>query len=97
MARTFTCVAEDHGDGWEAICLDFDIAVQGDTFEDVRRMLEEAVHSYLAIVRMEDAATQKRLMRRSVPLSLRLSYAARIFWQSIWNARQTAFNVPCHA
>ena len=28
------CIAAGHGDKWEAICLDLDLAVQGHSFEE---------------------------------------------------------------
>ena len=35
MDRMVRCYAKGHTGDWEAICLDLDIAVQGESFEDV--------------------------------------------------------------
>ncbi len=43
MRRIVRCVAEGRGDEWEAICLDLDIAMQGQSFEDVFASLNKAI------------------------------------------------------
>ncbi len=43
MARTLRCYAEGRDDSWEAICLDPDIAVQGESFAEVVDSLNEAI------------------------------------------------------
>ena len=35
MRKLLRCYAERHHGQWEAFCLDFDIAVQGSSFEEV--------------------------------------------------------------
>ena len=70
------CMAEGTQGQWEAICLNFDIAVQGDTFEEVYHSLDEAVRSYLETVHTYPEDDKRRLLSRSVPLWLRLKFAA---------------------
>ena len=45
--RSLRCYAEGRDGDWEAICLDLDIAVQGSSFEEVFRSLQEAISLYL--------------------------------------------------
>jgi predicted RNase H-like HicB family nuclease len=43
----FTAIIEREGDGYVALCPDLDVASQGDTIEEARRNLEEAVTLFL--------------------------------------------------
>ena len=43
----FTAIIEREGDGYVALCPDLDIASQGDTIEEARRNLAEAVTLFL--------------------------------------------------
>jgi predicted RNase H-like HicB family nuclease len=45
--REFTALVEREGDGYVALCPEFDIASQGDTVEESRRNLSEAVALFL--------------------------------------------------
>jgi predicted RNase H-like HicB family nuclease len=45
--REFTALVEREGDGYVALCPEFDIASQGDTVEEARRNLAEAVALFL--------------------------------------------------
>ena len=49
MAKKILCYAEGGNGEWEALCLNFDLAVQGASLEDVRHDLEEGL--YLDYVR----------------------------------------------
>jgi hypothetical protein len=74
------CVAHGSRRGWEALCLDFDIAVQGDSFEEVRHNLEDAVRTYVEDAMQEDEPHRSRLLNRRAPLGIRLLWAARLFF-----------------
>jgi len=67
------CYAEGCEGRWEAFCLNFDIAVQGVSFESVRDKLTEAVQLYLATVNELPAADRKRLLARRAPISVWLT------------------------
>ena len=43
----FTALVEREGDGYVALCPEFDVASQGDTVEEARRNLAEAVGLFL--------------------------------------------------
>ena len=45
--RRFTAVIEREGDGYVAICPEFDVASQGDTVEEARSNLAEALTLFL--------------------------------------------------
>lgn len=98
------CVAEGSDSrGWQAICLDLDIAVQGETLDEVRSALNSAVRSYVIdVLALKDGRDKYRLLNRRAPLLLRLNYAARLAWQSLNAHRRDggmreSFEIPCHA
>jgi len=45
--RTFTAAIHREGDGYVALCPEFDVASQGDTVEQARDNLREAVELFL--------------------------------------------------
>ena len=75
MARTLHCYATGQDEEWEAICLDLDISVQGRSFQEVFRSLEEAIALYLESVAELPENERAHLLNRSVPLKLRLQFA----------------------
>jgi predicted RNase H-like HicB family nuclease len=68
------CYASGRDGDWEAICLDFDIAVQGKSFEEVFQLLNEAIAVYLESVNGLPEQERIRLLRRSAPLAVRLKF-----------------------
>jgi predicted RNase H-like HicB family nuclease len=46
MTQTFTALIQREGDGFVALCSELDIASQGDTIEEARRNLIEAVELF---------------------------------------------------
>jgi hypothetical protein len=54
-------------DGWEAICVDFDIAVQGDSFADVTKKLCEALDCFAEYVDALPAEERERSLNRRAP------------------------------
>ena len=81
MEDEVLCVARRHGEVWEAFCLNFDLAVQGRSFDEVRGLLSEAVKSYVEDASAETEPARSRLLRRGVPLHVRLLWASRFFWR----------------
>lgn len=45
--KRFTAIIEREGDGFVALCPDVDVASQGDTIEEARQSLQEAVALFL--------------------------------------------------
>lgn len=47
MTRHITAIIEREGDGYVALCPEVDVASQGDTIEEARKNLQEAVELFL--------------------------------------------------
>lgn len=100
MARTLRCYAEGEDGEWEAICLDLDIAVQGNSFEDVFGSLRQAVALYLRTVGDLPDEQQAPLLKRPVPFSVRLkflAYAARGLFSAEDDKQRHQFTMPVAA
>ena len=66
--RTFTALVQREGDGWVALCPELDVASQGQTIEDARANLREAVELFLETA--SDAEVQQRLHSETYLTSL---------------------------
>lgn len=72
--------AERQCDQWVAVCLDFTLAAQADTLEEVRSKLDAQIEDYLYDALQGDArAHAYQLLQRRAPLYFWLKY-----W-SIWS------------
>jgi hypothetical protein len=71
------CYAERIGSQWQAFALDFDLAAQGDSFEQARQKLDAMIRDYIleALVG-DDRAHAMQLLSRRAPLSM----WARYYW-----------------
>ena len=80
-----------HGTDWEAICVDFDIAVQGNSLEEVGRELRDAVDTFLDYVDDLPESERGQFLSRKSPLGLRLRLEAayRSFQMLRWLRVQT--------
>jgi len=70
-AMTLRCYAWGREGDWEAICVDLDIAVQGESFDDVYRSLNVAVRDYIATTTEFSPEVRERLLGRRTPSWLR--------------------------
>jgi hypothetical protein len=77
------CYAEGRRGRWEAVCLDFDIAVNGETFEAVVQHLEEAVDLYVGRLAELPPEERKRLLSRRSPLAMRVKF--------LWHVLRSTF------
>jgi hypothetical protein len=96
------CVAHGHNGIWEAFCLDFDLAVQGVSLGDVRERLEHAVVDYVSAASAEAEPARSQLLSRRAPFFVRLSWAARFFFGTIFGRSRDSgsavgFPISCHA
>jgi hypothetical protein len=87
------CVASGRGHEWEAFCLDFDLAVSGESFEAVRTSLFNAINMYIATAAAQPEPVRKRLLARKAPLLVRLVWAWRAFWSTL-SIRASRDDVP---
>ena len=71
--RLVHCFAEGQEAVWEAFCVDFDLAVQGSSFDDVYHKLNDQISLYKESVAALPSADQERLLNRRMPLSTTLS------------------------
>lgn len=88
MNAPLTCYARG-GDGlWEAICLVFNISVQGESLEEVSDLLKEAVVTYVEDASKEDEPTRSELLlHRRAPLYVRLSWIGGFVWAALYGRR----------
>lgn len=100
--KTLWAYAHGHSDCWEATCPDFDISVEARTFDEARRLLEEAVATYVQDALRETPRNAERLLNRRAPLWLRARLAVT-FLRHIGARRrqpremQAGFDIPCPA
>jgi len=87
--RSLQCIAYRTQDIWRAICLDLEFAVQGDSLNDVRVMLVDAIQSHVEQVMTLDEPARSRLLNRSVPLQVRAKFAIRLFLATLFDRRQS--------
>lgn len=69
------CYAEQEGEYWVAVCLNFNLAAQGDSFEEVKAKLEAMISEYVYdALEGEDKPYAAQLLSRTAPLSLWIRY-----------------------
>lgn len=68
------CYAEGQPGKWEAVCLDFDLAVQGGSFEEVYGSLSRSIDLYVEYVSTLPRKERAAFLARRAPLSLRLRF-----------------------
>jgi len=59
MTHHLTAIIEREGDGYVSLCPELDVASQGDTIEEARKNLQEAVELFLESASVEE--TDQRL------------------------------------
>src|SRR5215470_16187551 len=101
MRDNLQCFAAGHGDRWEAICLDLDLAVQGGSFEEVRQSLGVAIEMYVERATEAPEPTRSQLLNRKAPFFVRLIWALRLFRSTVFSPAghegPIGFAAPCHA
>lgn len=96
------CVARGRDHQWQAFCLDFDLAVQGRSFDEVAKLLETAVLEYVRSAMNEPEPARSQLLHRRVPLLTRLVWSWRVAMWTLMGKREAeestiGFPVPCPA
>lgn len=103
LVKYVWCVAKgNEAEGWEALCVDLDIAVSGQSFDEVRNNLNAAIESYVEDAMKEDPAICRELLSRRAPLYVRLGWNLQFLLHSMFGKRQdhdlrAGFDVPCPA
>ena len=73
------CYAEGEGENWEAFCLNFDLAVQGKSFKEVKQKLVDQIELYLESVDSLPEGERHALLNRKAPLGEWLKIAFYVF------------------
>jgi predicted RNase H-like HicB family nuclease len=60
MIRQFTAIIEREDDGYVALCPELDVASQGDTIEEARANLQEALELFLETASPEEIRERLR-------------------------------------
>ena len=76
--KTYTCFIEGNGDLWEALCVDFDIAVTATSLPEIMSLIQEAVHVYVEEASLEADPDRTRLLNRRSPWQVRLKWKLRL-------------------
>lgn len=61
QTQKFTAIIEREGDGYVALCPEFDIASQGDSIEDARNNLIEALELFFEVADPSEIQNRLRL------------------------------------
>lgn len=69
--RKLTCYAWGKPGDWEALCVDYDLAAQGESLAEVRRELSDAVGTFLDYVSDLPESERQTFLNRKAPLALR--------------------------
>ena len=86
MNKAIWCYAEGRVGSWEAFCLDFDLAVQGESFDEVYNELNESISMYLEYVRNLPKEEQRQFLTRKVPLNLRMKFILILLVTTLLNS-----------
>ena len=72
--KAIWCYAEGKLNNWEAFCLDFDLSVQGKSFDQVYRDLNKSISMYLEYIKGLPEEEQAQFLTRKTPVGLRLKF-----------------------
>ena len=104
MARkNLTCYAMGREGDWEAICVDFDLAVQGRSFDEARMFLQRSIDLYVEEAGREKPEDAARLLSKTAPLWVRTKWAVSLLRHLLSRHRDgrgrsyAGFDLSCHA
>ncbi len=75
MSRAFKCYAYRNGDRWSAICVDLDVAGDGESFEEAWNSLAICMELYLDGLDGLPPEEGRRLLTRKAPFAVRAKLA----------------------
>ncbi len=78
------CYAFRSGDSWEAICVDFDIAVSGSLLVEVQSSLETGIELYLEEVAEATPEDRRYLLARRSPWFVRAKLRFRVWTDGLF-------------
>ena len=68
------CYASGRSGHWQAVCLDFDLMVEGRSLEDVKERLTKMVQTYVEDAMAESEPARSKLLRRRAPWHVQLAW-----------------------
>ena len=87
------CYAEQESGCWVAVCLDFNLASQGDSFGEVKSKLEAQIYDYIYdALAGEDKPYSAQLLSRRAPLSFWLKYYFIKLKIAVWHSTGRIFH-----
>ncbi|PPK76687.1 uncharacterized protein DUF1902 [Methylobacter tundripaludum] len=87
------CYAECEGGVWVALCLDFNLAAQGDSFEDAKAKLEAMIKEYVYdALEGEDKIYASQLLSRRAPFSAWFKYYVMKIKNNIFHSSNHIFD-----
>lgn len=87
------CYAEQEGDYWVALCLDFNLAAQGDTFEEVKTKLDAMIAEYVYdALAGPDKQYAAQLLSRRAPFIAWLKYFFLKFKIALFHGSERVFD-----
>jgi hypothetical protein len=87
-ALVLRCYIEGAGRSWQGICVDLDIAAEGESLEEVRTVLDDMISTYLDSAMTYPTEERQRLLNRKSPLLLRIKFATAFFVASMFAIRR---------
>lgn len=106
MIRRLTCYVFGRGSRWQAICTDFNIAVQAPSSALAKSMLLEAIDMHVETAMTMDDKTRRQLLNRKAPFAVRLRLRMLAAMHSLRTVAPkgrnsdrhvSGFNATCHA
>ncbi len=88
------CYAKYYKKQWIAFCLDFDLAAQADSFEEVKEKLENMIKEYVfdALVG-EDKEYADQLLSRKAPIFEWIKYYYYLFVYQVINTKDDFYRL----
>jgi len=85
------CYAKQEEGEWVAVCLDFCLATQGDSLNEVKRKLEEQITFYVGEA-LQDKEYGNQLLGRRAPVTQWLEYYFIRFTNMIYHKASVVFD-----
>ena len=99
-------IAREEDGVWAALCLDLDLAAQGETLPEAKEKLEQMIEDYIFdALAGDDRQHAGQLLSRKAPLVEWARYYWTVFFNKLWHAKddmklkpftETLPLRPCH-
>lgn len=97
MDFSVRCYAYGSGSDWQAICVDFNIAVGGESLQEARDSLNSCIQMYLERVAELPKNEQAQFLNRKSPWHVRIRLACMAWLSSLRShSAFQEFSIPSH-